>query len=225
MEKLTQFLTCVIYVAGLLGGNAAEEENKKEKEEEKKEEKKKVSLILQQQRDRVRESECLRNVPAFAALSNDHISAVIDTMVYAEFDDDEPQIIEQGKVADRVYVILTGQVSIMAASGAQGWPKEKRRIGELQVFGVESLFGLDNQRYTVSGVICDDLVQTLCLKVPNNPILGENSEEIVKAAREARDQEIAAKASKKLRDNSRATHLHSGGTPIQGFPFLIKKES
>jgi len=211
MEKLTQFLTCVIYVAGLLGGNAAEEENKKEKEEEKKEEKKKVSLILQQQRDRVRESECLRNVPAFAALSNDHISAVIDTMVYAEFDDDEPQIIEQGKVADRVYVILTGQVSIMAASGAQGWPKEKRRIGELQVFGVESLFGLDNQRYTVSGVICDDLVQTLCLKVPNNPILGENSEEIVKAAREARDQEIAAKASKKLRDNFLAKKKSGSG--------------
>ena len=54
-------------------------------------------------------------------MTEDHIKSIVDTMKYEEFDDDNPLIIEQGKVANKVYIVLAGQVSIMAASGLNRW--------------------------------------------------------------------------------------------------------
>ena len=52
-------------------------------------------------------------------------------MEYYSFDEDNPLIIEQGTVADRLYVIASGTVSIMS-SGKEGWPVERERKKELQ---------------------------------------------------------------------------------------------
>ena len=155
-------------------------------------------MLLQQRRDRIKKSNVLKNLPAFGSLTEDHIKSIVDTMKYEEFDDDNPLIIEQGKVANKVYIVLAGQVSIMAASGKQGWPAEKMRIGELEVFGVEALLGIENQRYSISGVACDE-VQLMSLTVPGNPILGDQAEEIVKAARKQREVDVGLKFGRKFR--------------------------
>ena len=157
-----------------------------------------VPMLLQQRRDRIKKSNVLKNLPAFGSLTEDHIKSIVDTMKYEEFDDDNPLIIEQGKVANKVYIVLAGQVSIMAASGKQGWPAEKMRIGELEVFGVEALLGIENQRYSISGVACDE-VQLMSLTVPGNPILGDQAEEIVKAARKQREVDVGLKFGRKFR--------------------------
>ena len=83
----------------------------------------KVNIVLQQQRDRIKSSQTLRtNVSAFTSLTDDHLFSIIDTMTFEEYDDEDSLIIEQGKVADRIYVVLAGEVAIMAATGEQGWP-------------------------------------------------------------------------------------------------------
>jgi len=161
--------------------------------------KKPSNTILVQRRDRIRKSDCLRRLPAFASLNDDYLNAIIDTMEFQEFDDDDPLIVEQGKIADRVYVILAGQVSIMAASGKQGWPAEKMRIGELETFGVEALLGLKSQRYSISGVACDE-VQVMCLTVPENAAMGDDADAIVQAARQQREKEVGAKFGRKFRN-------------------------
>ena len=165
----------------------------------------KVNIVLQQQRDRIKSSQTLRtNVSAFTSLTDDHLSSIIDTMTFEEYDDDDSLIIEQGKLADRIYVVLAGEVAIMAATGEQGWPTEKSRIGQLAVFGVEALYGIENQRYSISGVACDDGVQVLCLKIPENPMFGEKAQEIIQAGKKAREEAIIAKAGRRLASKFKA---------------------
>ena len=199
-KQLGFFLEYVSKVAQMLTDAAAEAAAEKAAPPSK------SNILLQQQRQRIKTSDCLRtSVAAFASLSEEHLHAIIDTMTFEEYDDDDPLIVEQGKIAECVYVVLAGQVSIMAASGEQGWPAEKGRIGELAVFGVEALLGIENQRYSISGVACDDHVQTMCLRIPDNPIFSDKAEEIIAAARESRKKMVAAKFGKKLHDRFRAS--------------------
>ena len=141
----------------------------------------------------------LKKVPALANLQIEHLDAIIDSMEYETYDEDDPLIIEQGTKADRLYVIAAGMVSIMA-SGKEGWPVERERRRELQFFGEESLLGIDNQRYSVSGVATgDDQVQVLKLNIKTNDILTKNAAEVVAAAKAARAKQVGTKFAKKFR--------------------------
>jgi CRP-like cAMP-binding protein len=209
-QNLGYFLDYIVVVAKQIsppeeGGNDDDDTLRKSDVVEAKSSVPKVNSILQQQRDRIRKNEVLKTkVSAFASLSDDHLNSIIDTMTFEEHDDDNPLIIEQGKVADRLYVVLAGEVSIMAATGTEGWPTEKCRIGELEVFGNEALLMIDNLRYSISGVACDD-VQLLCLTIANNPMFGDKAQEIVEASRKQRAADITKRVGKQLAMKFRAS--------------------
>ena len=150
-------------------------------------------------RDRMKSEGVLKNVPALASLQVEHLEAIIDSMTYETYDEDNPLIIEQGTKADRFYIIAAGVVSIMA-SCKEGWPVERERRRELQYFGEECLLGNDNQRYSVSSVATGD-VQVFMLNVKTNDIVTKNSAEVVAAANAARTQKIGNKYGKRFRQN------------------------
>ena len=153
-------------------------------------------------KERIKKEGVLKKVDALASLPDEHLDAIADAMEYYSFDEDNPLIIEQGTVADRLYVIATGTVSIMS-SGKEGWPVERERKKELQFFGEECLLDIENQRYSVSAVATgEEEVQVFKLNVKTNDILKKNSSDVVAAARADRAKHIGTKFAKKFRDNS-----------------------
>ena len=162
-------------------------------------------------KERIKKEGVLKKVAALASLPDEHLDAIADAMEYYSFDEDNPLIIEQGTVADRLYVIASGTVSIMS-SGKEGWPVERERKKELQFFGEECLLDIENQRYSVSAVATgEEEVQVFKLNVKTNDILKKNSADVVAAARADRRKYIGTKFAKKFRDNFLARKRKSAG--------------
>ena len=67
-------------------------------------------------REQVKREGVLKQIPALHCLGDEHLEAVVDAMEYKIYDEDDSLIIEEGTKADRLYVIVSGVVAIMATS-------------------------------------------------------------------------------------------------------------
>lgn len=163
-------------------------------------------------KERVLSSGVLQKVPGMPNAENEEYLACIVQSMKVEYWGESAGaslIMEEGRLAHKLYVVVDGIVNLVVQSGEQGWPQECGKRKQYEFFGEESLERnsdntnfKENARYSYSAVASQeniDGVTLLCLDVlKNRRLLESDANEVVKEARAKKSSEAVAKAAKKL---------------------------
>ena len=153
-------------------------------------------------KDRVRAAAVLSTIPFFADHDAEYLDAVVEAMELQVWDEGQTLIFDEGTRATRLYINVSGVVSICKLSPDKGWPEERELLDELRWFGIEALTDAENVRYGTSAIAVEQATVLMldCQRHrQRGGILQKNPREIIIAARERKAREAAAKIGVKMR--------------------------